>query len=80
MEETPTVEEVIALNTQDTLTPSPKLEPTDEQKAQITVLLNAGFSPCDIFTQAFLPIEWSIAIEAEWKASQTEELPITPEE
>jgi hypothetical protein len=63
-----TVEEVLEVNTQDTLTPSPILEPTEYQKAQIKVLLESGMSPSDIFTTAFLPLEWAVAIKAEQDA------------
>ena len=59
-----TPEEVIAINTQDTITPKPWTI-TDEQKAQIRVLLDSGMSPCDIFTKAFLPLEDVIVVQDE---------------
>jgi hypothetical protein len=55
------VKEIIAELTADTLTPPATVEPTVEQKAQIRVLLEAGYSPCDIFTKAYLPLEWAVA-------------------
>ena len=59
-----TPEEVIAINKIDTITPKPWTI-SDGQKSQIRVLLEAGYSPCDIFTKAYLPLEDAIAVQAE---------------
>lgn len=46
------------------ITPSPKLDPTDEQKEEITELLKTK-SPCDIFIENNFPLERVVKIQEE---------------